>query len=149
MPIYTLRYGILKSKNIFNECGPHSGGKPGWDDEAIESRRVVAQRKIDGLNERTNFYNNLEKSILKEGFRNPIIVNAGWCPKIRDRGFNDRLPLDMQEDNSKILACNTNGGSRLWVAQRNDLDIPCIIVDYINRFEDFPILETRDDILYD
>ena len=147
MPIYKLRYGILKSKNIFNECGPYSGGKPGWDEDSIKSREVVALRKINGLNKQSNFYNNLEKSILKEGFKNPIIVNAGWCPKIRDRGHNDRLPLDMQEDHSKILSCNTNGGSRLWVAQNHDLDIPCIIVDYIDRFPEFPILETKDDIL--
>ena len=69
MPIYKLRYGILKSKNIFNECGPYSGGKPGWDEDSIKSREVVALRKINGLNKQSNFYNNLEKSILKEGFK--------------------------------------------------------------------------------
>lgn len=145
--LYTLRYGILDSNIIFNECGPYSGGKEGWDEEAIKSREVKALKMIEILNNDRGFYIKLEESILKDGFRNPIIVNAGWCPKIRDRGKNGRLPLKMQNDNSKILTCNSNGGSRLWVAQKNNLAIPCIIADYVDRFSDLLMLETKEDIL--
>ncbi|KKL58968.1 hypothetical protein LCGC14_2220070, partial [marine sediment metagenome] len=84
---------------------------------------------------------------LKDGFRNPILVNAGWCAKIRDRGKNVRLPLEMQDDHSKILSCPQNGGSRLYIAQKHNLRIPCIIVDYIDRFPEFKLLETKEDVL--
>ncbi len=145
--LYTLRYGVLDSNIIFNECGPYSGGKEGWDEEAIKSREVKAVKMIETLNNDRGFYTKLEESILKDGFRNPILVNAGWCPKIRDRGKNGRLPLDMQDDHSKILSCNTNGGSRLWIAQNHNLEIPCIIADYVDRFSDLLMLETKEDVL--
>jgi len=145
--LYTLRYGVLDSSIIFNECGPYSGGPVGWDEEAVKKREEVALRHIKSQNDARGFFTNLEKSILKEGFRNPILVNAGWCPVIRDRGKNLRLPLEMQDDHTKILTCNINGGSRLWVAQNHNLEIPCIISDYVDRFPEFPILETKEDIL--
>lgn len=144
---YTLRYGILDSNIIFNECGPWSGGKPGWDEESMATREVKAQHMIDSLNEKNGFYINLEASILKDGFRNPILVNAGWCARIRDRGKNDRLPLEMQDDHSNILSCPQNGGSRLMIAQKHNLKIPCIVADYIDRFPQFKLLETKEDIL--
>lgn len=144
---YTLRYGVLDSNIIFNECGPFSGGPEGWDEEAVAKRQEKGERYINTLNETRQFYTNLEASILEEGFRNPILVNAGWCPKIRDRGRNGRLPLEMQEDHSKILTCNVNGGSRLYVAQNHNLEIPCIISDYVNRFTDLLELETKEEVL--
>lgn len=145
--LYKLRYGILDSSIIFNECGPYSGGPEGWDEESITKRQIQGDRWIKNRNDRDQFFINLEKSILKESFRNPILICAGWCPKIRDRGRNGRLPLEMQEDHSKILTCNINGGSRLYVAQKNNLEIPCIIADYVNRFSDFLLLENKKDVL--
>ena len=144
---YILRYGILDSNIIFNECGPWSGGPPGWDEISVERRDVVAQRLIKTLNDDRGFYTKLEESILKDGFRNPILVNAGWCPVVRDREQNVRLPLKMQEDHSKILSCPQNGGSRLYIAQKNKLQIPCLIADYVDRFPDFEIVETKEEIL--
>ncbi len=143
---YKLRYGILESHLIFNECGPYSGGPAGWTRLAIKKREEVALRVIKLLNDDRNFYNNLEASIIKYGFRNPILVSAGFCPKTRDRGVNDRLPPGMQKDHSKILTCNTNGGSRLWVGQKHSLKIPCIIVDYIDRFSQLTELKTDMDL---
>ncbi len=143
---YKLRYGILESHLIFNECGPYSGGPAGWAKAQIKKREKVALQLIKCLNDDRNFYNNLEESILKYGFRNPILINAGWCPVTRDRGINDRLPLGMQNNHSKILTCCTNGGSRLWVAQKYRLKIPCIIVDYIDRFSEFAELKDNMDL---
>lgn len=144
---YVLRYGILDPNIIFNECGPFSGGPTGWDQDSITKRQSQAQRYINTQNQKNQFYIKLEQSILEQGFRNPILVNAGWCPRIHDRGHNQRLPLEMQADHSKILSCNTNGGSRLYIAQKHNLEIPCIISDYINRFPDFIELKTKQDVL--
>ena len=143
MPIYKLRYGILRSIDIFNECGPYSGGPAGWDEDSIEKRKIQGDRHIANTNEQTGFFDNIEKSILKDGFRNPILVSAGFCPRISDHGKNPRLPLEMQEDHSKILVCNANGGSRLWVAQTHNLEIPCLISDFDDIYPDMKTIESR------
>lgn len=139
---YEIRYGLLEPNLIFNECGPFSGGPAGWDEESIAKREAQGLRNIEQTNEHRNgFFDKLEASVLKDGFRNPILVLAGFCPLTRDRGVNPRLPLEMQEDHSKILLCNQNGGSRLWVAQTHNLKIPCIISDFVEMFPDMDIVE--------
>ena len=143
---YKIRYGVLDSTLIFNECGPFSGGPPGWDEEAIKKREEKGLQHIAHQNKVNNFFNKIEESVLKEGFRNPILVDCGMCAHILDRGIHPRLPIEMQEDHTKILTCNSNGGSRLWVAQNHNLEIPCIISDFVDRFTDFKLLETREDI---
>jgi len=53
----------------------------------------------------------------------------------------------MQQNKSKILICFSSGGSRLWVAQKHNLDVPCIVADFVNRFPEGRILKTERDIL--
>ncbi len=116
---YDLRYVILDSNLIFNLIG-------------IES------------NKEEDFFTKLEESILDEGFRNPILVRCGWHPvesfafglKGWCRQLESKLPLEMQEDSKKILVSYNSGGSRLWVAQKHNLKIPCLIADFIGRFSD-------------
>jgi len=144
---YKVRYGFLDSNIIFNEVGSYSEGPHGWDDESIKIREERWQQKVDDLNKENGFYIKLEKSILKEGFRNPILVDAGSCRLMRKGIENPRLPIEMQQDHKKILTCNYSGGSRLMIAQKLNLEIPCIISDFINRFPDFKLLETEQDII--
>ena len=101
-PHYEVKYIILDSTLVFNECGPESEWPPGWELDDILRRQECAGRYIDSLNKRNNFYIKLEESILKDGFRNPILVNAGVCP---DKKI-PRLPLEMQNDRSKIFWWN-------------------------------------------
>ena len=119
-----IRYAILPSRSIFNMIAPN--------DQVMET-----------FNNEYDFYPRLEESILKEGVRNPIIVRAGWCPA----QFRDRLPMDMKDVSSRILICDKNGGSRLVMAQKHELDVPCIINDYIGRFEQMPELKDENDVL--
>lgn len=140
---YTARYVVIPSNLIFNECGPMSAGPTGWSEDKIKKREIAAQKYIDTLNRKNGFYNNLEASILKEGVRNPILVTAGWCPERKILN----LPLEMQEDHSKILVCHSSGGSRLWIAQKYNLDIPCIVSDFCNMFPEGKLLETAQDVL--
>jgi len=144
--LYTLRYGILDSNIIFNEVGSYCEGPFGWDDESVKIREEKWQQHINKIEEENGFYTKLEKSILKDGFRNPILVDAGYCPQMRDGIKNRRLPIEMQEDHTKILTCSYNGGSRLMIAQKNNLQIPCVISDFIDRFSDFKLLQTKEDI---
>jgi len=116
--LYTIRFAILNPNSIHNICGPDRSGK--------------AQEYIDKANKKKNgFFTKLEKSILDEGFRNPILVNAGFCHPYLIK----YLPQDMIDDPKKILMCWINGGSRLWFAVKYDLMIPCIISDAVGRFE--------------
>ena len=140
---YTARYIVIPSNLIFNECGPQSAGPRGWDENRVAKRKIASQNYIDTLNRRNGFYDKLEESILKEGIRNPVLVAAGWCPVSKI----SRLPPEMQEDHSKILVCHSSGGSRLWAAQKHNLDVPCIVSDFINRFPEGKILRTEQDVL--
>lgn len=69
------------------------------------------------------FYSKLEKSILTYGFKNPINV---WS-----------LPEGIE---------TRYGGSRLYIAQKHNLKIPCIISDHCNRFPNEEILYNIDQI---
>ena len=111
---YTVRYALLDSKTIFNMCGPEHAGPQRWDAEGLAARKTGAYKYITKLNERNNFFVRLEQSIKTEGFRNPILVNAGFCQP-RKLGF---IPPEMQEDPKKVLFCHSNGGSRLWIAAK-------------------------------
>lgn len=140
---FVIRYAVLDSSIIFNECGPMSAGPRGWDDAAMKKRISAAEKWVKTLNRKNGFYNKLEESILKDGIRNPILVVAGFCRENKIRN----LPVYMQADHSKILFCGSNGGSRLWVAQKHKMEVPCIISDFVDRFPDEKILENEEEIM--
>ena len=138
---FDIRYAILDSDLIFSSCGLTCSGPIGWTEELIEQRQKNIEKNVSDMN---IFLNKLEESILKDGFRNPILIRSGWVP---DR-IRPRIPLEMQNDPSKILVCHSSGGSRLWVAQKHRLEIPCIIMDYIGRFSNETLVEkTNDSVL--
>ena len=140
---YTVKYAVLDSAKIFNLCGPLSAGPRGWTNKAIQAREVAAQKYIQVMNEKRNFYTRLEESMRLYGVRNPILVNAGWCPSKK----LDRLPPEMQENHESILMCHTNGGSRLWIAAKQGLKLECIISDFVDMFPDARVINTANEIL--
>lgn len=135
---YKVRYGSLPVNDIFNYIGPENGSfnLPKEDAQSRIARRLKLGK---------DFYTDLEKSIRKEGIRNPILIYAGWmndgrwfrCPTyIKDQGME------------KLLICVSSGGSRLWVSkQLGMINIPCIIIDHIDRFTHFEELTTVDQML--
>lgn len=139
---FEIRYAVLDSGIIFNQCGPASAGPKGWDSKSIQEREQMAKNWIDAMNKRNDFYNRLEESILKDGFRNPILVRSGWCPPRKVQ----YLPREMEQDPDKILVCDANGGSRLWVAQKHNLNVPCIISDFNGRFINENMLQSTEEI---
>jgi len=140
---YIVRYAVIPSTLIYNECGPDSAGPDGWTKHIMKKKEIASQKYIDSQNRKNGFYEKLEESILKEGVRNPILVTAGWCPESKIHC----LPLEMHEDSTKILICHSNGGSRLWVCQQHNLDVPCIISDFVGMFSNEKILTTKEEIL--
>ena len=98
---------------------------------------------VTKLNARTGFYDKLEASIRRDGIRNPLLVAAGACVPLR----RPWLPPGWEGRLTDLLVCDQCGGSRLWVAQRLGLDVPCVVSDFVGRFAALPDLRTREAIL--
>jgi hypothetical protein len=79
--------------------------------------------RIQEMEEKNGFFSKLEKSILEEGFRNPIVLTSK----------NDRLTPRY-------------GGSRIMIAQKHKMDIPAIIADFDDRFSNAEILSDANKI---
>lgn len=125
---------------------------------------------------RQEFYDTLEASVLKEGFRNPIYVmavksyptrklkrkldkNSSWRSYHERHDFfwtNDednpiwlprrKIPRDKMSD-GVLLLCRMLGGSRLWVAQKHNIKIPCIISDFTDILGNLKELKSEEEIL--
>jgi len=116
MPPYKIYYDVIPASRIYN---------------ALEPDRVNGEGHMDELNAQNGFFIKIEESILKDGIINPILVSLGWViPNVYDT-----LPEDIQKSLDKTLICLTKGGSRLWVAQKHNLDVPCIISDYVGTYD--------------
>lgn len=146
-----VRHIVLPSDKIINLCGPVYDPF-GWTEELIKERerrtRVRLQRS-----KTKQFFRNLEKSILANGFRNPIVVSTGlfseefkkFEPQINYNQYRRRIPPKTNLD--EVIACYEYGGSRLWVAQKHKLDIPCVVNDFANMFPDEPTINTSEELL--
>lgn len=143
---FRIYYAVLPSKDITNCVAPGYRHVTGDNTPSGIAERNRAQANyITNLNHKNNFYKKLEESILKEGFVNPVLIQAGYCTQI----YRKYLPEDHQRDIKKALCCDRNGGSRLWVGQKHNLDIPCIISDFCGRFANsgFEELHSQDDVM--
>lgn len=130
--LYVVRYIILPGRHIFNSVGPDNT-------LSIWKPTKIVKRKSLRINP---FYKKLEQNVLAEGFRNPILISAGFA----NEGKRGSYPKEWKNDETKVLVCLRNGGSRLWVAQKHNLDIPCIVADYKNIFPDNKPLESIEEI---
>lgn len=111
------------SRKIYNYVGP-------WDWRDSEERKNARKHLYFDNRE---WYENLEKDILSRGVLNPILVTYGELAK------NDWkcIPEFVKED---PMICCFLGGSRLFVCQKHDLEIPCIVSDFKNKFTQYPRL---------
>ena len=138
--LYTTYYGKLKANSIFGMVGRCGGGYntiwQDWSPEGRVARENVMREYEEELNKICGHYAKLEESVLAEGFRNPIIITVG-LPRRRQL---DYLPPEMREKNPRelLLMEGVTGGSRLHVAQKHDLVVPCIINDFTGRFNNDP-----------
>lgn len=132
---YELKYSILPSDSIFNICGPKYQGfrKPNSEEYWVNYINNI----------KDNFYVKLEASILSEGFKRPILVNSGYCSRL----WTMRFP-DLFKDIGNMLVCDRWGGSRLWVAQKHNLDIPCLILDFNDKFAHLPTIDAARALSY-
>lgn len=137
---YRVHYVMLPARDIFGMVGRCGGGYNtlwlDWSDEGRARREMIMRDYEVAMDELCGHYSRLEESILKEGFRNPIIITCG-LPRKRTI---ENLPPEMRDlPPSELLLCEmTMGGSRLHVAQKHDIKIPCIVNDWTGRFAGKP-----------
>ena len=129
-------YDIVDPNKIFGMVGRCGGGyNTVWEDWSPEGRQarkeIIHEFEIE-MNKLCGHYSKLENSILKEGIRNPIIINCGFPRRCKMH----HLPPEISSlsPNKRLLLEGTTGGSRLWVAQKNNLPIACFINDLSGKY---------------
>lgn len=123
---YQVKFLYISSKQIYNYYHP-------------------SDARIKKLNNQNNFYVKLEASVLQHGILNPILVNAGF---VEDH-YWESLPSSIKsKGKDNLLICNYIGCSRLYVAQRHGLSVPCIVSDFVDMFnKDYELLTNNEDIM--
>lgn len=125
---YKIRFLILPARNIYNYVGP-------WDWRDTDIRK---EKRRNLYEDKKEWYDNLEKDILKNGFNNPIICKNGGFGK-NDLGC---IPTWAQ----KIPVCYSLGGSRLFIGQKNNLEIPILLSDFNNTYSEIKEVYQAEDI---
>lgn len=132
-----VRYVQLPARQIFGMVGRCGGGYntlwEDWSDEGRKKRQLIMEEYEQELNKICGHYSKLEQSILAEGIRNPVVVTCGY-PKKR---MLKHLPPEMLAlpESELLLLEGTTGGSRLHIAQKLNLTIPCLVNDWTGRFD--------------
>ena len=146
-----VRYAIIDADHVFNLTSPRFlpeislnwRGKKPWHDLRYEPVRSLMERMyVDGFNDASGHFRHLERSLREEGFRNPIMVSAGHL----ERRAMGELPPDIR-GRRPLLVSEYLGGSRLWVAQREAMKVPCIVNDYTGELPGTIALEGVDEVL--
>ena len=142
-------YEVLDPNSIFGMVGRCGGGyNTVWEDWTPEGR--IAREKITeeyeaGLDKICGHYAKLEESVLKEGFRTPLIVTFG--KPHRKRTIN--LPPELRSSDRLFVLEGVTGGSRLWVAQKHNIPVPCIVNDFTGIYiGTTPIVNTQQAATY-
>lgn len=141
---YKIRYAVIKSENIINLCGPDYLYIPkNNSEEELIKVKTFKNNFIKFMDEKINFFNNLEKSILDNGVLNPILITTGY-PQWFD--FKNLKPEHKSIKQKDFICCEILGGSRLYIAQKFKMLIPAIISDFEDVFTDAIELFNEDDI---
>lgn len=142
-----VRFVYLPAVEIFGMVGRCGGGyNTLWEDWSVAGRtkrQFIMQEYEQELNKICGHYTKLEQSILTEGIRNPVVITCGY-PKKRSA---KNLPPEMLvlSESDLLLLEGTTGGSRLHVAQKHNMLIPCFVNDWTGRFTNEPLIETEAD----
>ena len=137
-------YAVMPGRDIYNSSSAdhihhfiERQRDQWWTDDFAPVRAQVLQWFRDAYEANTGgYYSKLKESVLKHGFQNPIIVTYGK-PRRRPAWM---LPPSWPQS----YICEANGGSRLYLAQELDIDIPCIINGNAPGEELYTIDDVRD-----
>jgi len=142
-----LRYVELEPNKVFNWLDPknitcwlacHDWHDTWWSEETIKLREEFSKIWSEEFDKITGHFSRLEESILKDGILHPISTVSG---QLRDVLLNKKVdspiafPPEYYNDITKSIYTHTCGGSRLTIAQRHNIMIPCAVHDFENLFE--------------
>jgi len=144
-----IRYATLPPNKIFNWMAPgnvtlwnyfSSWRDTWWTEETVQLRNECEQVWITAFDKMTNHFTKLEESILKTGIQHPIkvVTGAPFEQSMSIRFPNEVIPPDMRDNVSKVLSTHQYGGSRLYLAQKLNIPVPCLIYDYYDSYENYP-----------
>lgn len=142
-----LRYVELKPTKIFNWLDPKNitswNAYPElrnkwWEANTLRIREEFGKHFTEEFDKLTNHFTKLEASMVKDGIIHPISVVTGhlrdmYLAKPREIEF---LPPEKRDNMESLIYTHTFGGSRLSIAQKHNLIVPCVVHDFSNLFED-------------
>lgn len=143
----TIRYAMVPASKIFGMVGRCGGGYntvwQDWTEDGRRARELIMKEFEEELDKKCGHYKRLEESMLAEGMRNPLIITCG-LPLIRKI---HHLPPELRtRPNSTLLLLEgTTGGSRLWIAQKYNMVVPCLINDRTGAFKDEILVKNAKD----
>lgn len=133
IPVY---YDLVDPKLIFGMVGRCGGGYntiwSDWSPAGRAARERIIRDFEAGMNQICGHYERLEASILEHGMRDPVIITCGW--PVRKKQHHVPPEILALPPAKRLLMEGTTGGSRLWVAQRHNIPVPCIINDFSRNY---------------
>lgn len=145
-----VRFVTLPARRVVNLTSPrydaeiaqHWRGKRDWHDAMYEPVRDLMERVyVDGFNEANGHYTRLEEDILARGIKNPVMLVTGGVQRRQPR----ELPPEWRGRRDAIVS-EYLGGSRLFIAQKHDLEVPAIVNDFGRVFPDATCLRSVEDV---
>lgn len=141
-----VRYVQIPAREIFGMVGRCGGGYNSlwsdWTPDGRVKRELIMQEYEQELNNICGHYTKLEASILAEGIRNPVVITCGLPKKRTTKHVPPEMLAGPERD--LLLLEGTTGGSRLHIAQKHDLTIPCLVNDWTGRFSKYPEVKTQE-----
>lgn len=151
---YQLRFCILPPIGIFNWLAQRNVTAwftlpelhdTWWESDTVAIRWKFEQIWIDTFDEETQHFTKLEQSILDKGFLHPIRLHTGvpFDKMMVERLPKQTLPPNLQ-DNKRVLVPQQFGGSRLTLAMRHNLHVPCVIWDFDDAYPEWGTITERE-----
>ena len=151
---FTYRYGNVEVHRIFNSLSLEN--KSGWDwfpelhhkwwtPETIHFRSLINDLYVTKFDSLTNHYTDLRASMLASGMKNPIQLVTGYP---RDHNLERMYEiLHPHIPEQQAICTHRFGGSRLDCAiQLGWSEVPCIILDFNNKFTSFEELKNEQEL---
>lgn len=148
MPV--VRFVEVEAARVLNLCHPSRDaaivrewkGRRDWHDPIYDPVRDLMERVYVAEFDRENgHYRRLERSILKEGVKAPVMLVSGGVRRRRP----EEVPPELR-GRRDLLICEYLGGSRLTIAARNGMKVPAIVNDHAGGFPDARELRSVDEI---
>lgn len=84
------------------------------------------------------FFDDMKESVKENGVQNPILVSVYQIIDKKGPLFQylvGERKKTFKIKKEKLFVCDTNGGTRLWAAQLENQEVPCIVQDFTKTLD--------------